>query len=981
MKTFNTYYTNKSELKAFLHEHSIENSTALLIQVFTAINKKAFIQALLSELKSILPSAIIIGSTSDGEIMNAKVSTQKTVLNFSLFEKTSIACFTTKHLENGYYSGQAVAKNLIEEDTKLIIAFADGLNTNGEAFLEGISSINDKTMVAGGLAGDNASFTKTYVFTKDSILSHGAVAVALNSEVLQVYNDYSFNWHSIGKFLTITKVKDNRVYTIDNHTAVETYIHYLGKEMEAGLPAIGIEFPLISLRDGVTVARAVLGKYDDGSLSFAGNFKEGDKVQFGYGNPEEILEYSKNMLKRVASHSSEAIFVYSCMARRHFMPDIIESETLPFNQIAPVTGFFTYGEFFTGKKPELLNQSMTLVSLSENTKEIKDISSYDYYATPNTSSTNALIHLVNVASSESMKKEVFSHTQSIFETLFKTSPDGILLIENGMFIESNQKMIDIFGYDSKDTFLALSPLDILSKREDNRLYALSALSKMKHFAPSHQTEEFECLATKADGSSFWTAILLTPISLSDRKFLYVVCRDISEKKAREVEILRQKDKLYHQAYHDELTDLPNRTLFMLELKNTLEEAEKLGNKLALVFVDLDRFKQINDSLGHLMGDKVIQVFAKRLRLVIAANEMVARLGGDEFLIVLQDVPTQEALIKKVEKILEITNQPMLIDSHRLYSSASIGISHYPKDDTDADNLLKYADAAMYKAKEAGGNNFQFYHHEMTALAYENVMMERDLRESIEAEDFEVYYQAQIDIKSQKIIGAEALVRWNHPTVGFLSPDMFIPLSVKTGLIIDLDLWVMDRAMKDFSQWYRDGLSPGVLALNVSMPQLESSEFLENLMSCVEKNHFAYEYLECEITETEVMKNPVKVITVLEKLHDLAVTIAIDDFGTGYSSLSYLKRLPIDKLKIDQSFIHDIENDDTAGAIVNTIIILANSLNLEVIAEGVETSAQEKFLSEHYCHQAQGYYYSRPIPAKAFKVLLQKQKLSATTPVR
>jgi len=975
MKSVNTYYTNMSMLKSFVATSDIQNTTSLLIQVFTANNNKAFIKKLLSQLKRLLPDAHIIGSTSDGEIMSGKVSTQKTVLSFSTFEKTEIVSYSVKHTEGGFYSGQAVAQNLIKKNTKLIITFADGLTTNGEAFLEGLNSIENNVMVAGGLAGDNATFTKTYVFTQDTIMSSGAVAVALNSNGLKVYNDYSFNWHRIGKLLTISKVKENRVYTIDNRTAIDTYIHYLGKEMKEGLPAVGIEFPLIFIHDGVTVARAVLGKHDDGSLTFAGNFKRGEKVQFGYGNPKEILAYSQSMFERVSSHSSEAIFVYSCMARRHFMPDVIEEETLPFNQISPVAGFFTYGEFFTSSTAKLLNQSMTLVSLSENDTSIQNIEFYENPSLPTTSSTNALINLVNVTSIESMKKEMFINTQSIFETLFRTSPDGILLIENEVFIETNQKMIDIFGYVSKEEFLKLSPLDLMPKRQADRGYSLIALTQMKDLAENDNIQEFEWLAQKSDGSTFWTDILLTPIELSNRKLLYVVCRDISEKKATELEILRQKDTLYHQAYHDDLTGLPNRTLFMIELKKSLEEAKISENKLALVFIDLDRFKEINDSLGHLMGDQVITVVAKRLRLVIGSHDLIARLGGDEFLILLKDVETQEAVITKVEKILRITNEPMFIDSHRLYSSASIGISHYPSDDTDADNLLKYADAAMYKAKDEGGNNFQFYRQEMTALAYENVMMERDLRESMKAKDFEVYYQPQVHLKTGLIIGAEALVRWHHPTVGFLSPNIFIPLSIKTGLIIELDLWVMDTAMKNFSQWYKEGLAPGVLALNVNMQRLESSDFIDDIMKSIEKHSFAYHWLECELTETEVMKNPVKVIKILEELHNLGITIAIDDFGTGYSSLSYLKRLPIDKLKIDQSFIQDIGHDETAMAIVNTIIVLAQSLNLAVIAEGVETRLQEKFLAEHGCDQAQGFYYAKPLPAKDFKALLQKQKLS------
>jgi len=976
MKSLNTYYTNVNNLEYFIMDSDIENSPFLLIQVFTSKNNKAFIRELLFHLRRLLPDAVIIGSTTDGEIMYGKVSTHETVLNFTTFEHTRLECYASKHSKNGYYSGKAVATNLIEEDTKLIIAFGDGLTTNGEAFLEGFNSVNNEIRVSGGLAGDNAAFSHTYVFTRDKIMSNGAVAVALNSEVLQVYTDYSFNWHHVGKLLTITRVDGNRVYTIDKRSALDTYIHYLGPEMSEGLPAVGIEFPLISKRNGMSIARAVLKKHDDGSLSFAGNFREGDQVQFGYGDPEQILRYSQIMFDRVRDHASEAIFVYSCMARRHFMPDIIEEETLPFNKIAPVSGFFTYGEFFTDTHPELLNQAMTLVSLSENDTIVEGLDFHEKEPLPKTSSTHALIHLVNMTSAEAMQKEIFINTQSIFETLFKTSPDGILLIENDLLIECNQKMLDLFDWDSKEEFLQLSASDFMPRRQPNGQTSLRILQKKMLLALRHKAQEFEWFVKKGDGSGFWILVKLTYIKLNDRKLLYFVCRDISEKKEIDLEILRQKDALYHQAYHDDLTGLPNRTLFMLELKKTLKEAGKAVSKVALVFIDLDRFKQINDSLGHLMGDKVITIIAQRLRLVVSREDTVARLGGDEFLILLKNIESKEDIITKVEKILKITNEPMFIENHRLYSSASIGISYYPEDDRDGENLLKYADAAMYKAKDEGGNNFQFYIQEMTATAYEHVMMERDLRESMKAKDFEIYYQPQVDLQTGRIIGAEALIRWNHPTVGFLSPDIFIPLSIKTGLIVELDVWVMNNAMKNFSQWYKEGLSPGTLALNINMQQLQSLDFVENIVHCVEKYQFKYRWLECEITETEVMRNPIKVIKILEKLHDLGMTIAIDDFGTGYSSLSYLKKLPIDKLKIDQSFIKDIGDDETAMAIVNTIIVLAKSLKLEVIAEGVENRYQEKFLAEHGCHQAQGYYYSTPLPAIDFKALLYQQKLIA-----
>jgi len=973
MKSINTYYSGVAVLHAFILSEDIKDSPSLLIQVFTAQNDKVFIEELLRHLTDALPQAVIIGSTTDGEIMNGKVSTHQTVLSFTRFEHTTLQTHTESHQQDGFFSGKSLAKALIKEDTKLIIAFADGLHTNGDALLDGIHSIAPTVVVAGGLAGDNGTFKQTYVFTKEGIVLKGAAAVALNSRHLNVYNDYSFNWRRIGKELTITKVKNNRVYTIDNRTAVDTYIHYLGKEMAEGLPAIGIEFPLISMRNGIMVARAVLSKHDDGSLSFAGNLKVGDKVQFGYGDPMEILKCSDGILNHVKEKPSEGIFVYSCMARRHFMPDLIDAETLPLQSISPTAGFFTYGEFFTSTKKELLNQSMTIVSLSENDRLPKPNVDRVSQETPlTTTSINALIHLVNTTGHEAMEQEALRQAQSTFEILFQKSPDGIVLIENNRLIECNQKILDIFGYTSKETFLNTTPLQIFPRRQPDGSHSFIKLKQMREKVLESGNNELELLLKKQNGETFWSDIILTSTVLNGRDIIYVVCRDITQRKEMELELSRQKNILYYQANHDALTGLPNRSLSMKELKMGLEEATKLNNELVLMFLDLDRFKRINDSLGHDVGDKVIHIIGERLKKSIRKEDMVARLGGDEFLVMMKGIDQHEDILVKARRILQVLDEPVSIEHHTLYTSASIGISRYPTDASSADNLLKYADTAMYKAKEEGGNNFQFYSSEMTDMAYEHVMMEKDLREGIKNENFEVYYQPQINIQSEKVIGLEALVRWNHPTVGLLSPDIFLPMVEKTGLIIELDQWVMRTAMKEISNWYREGLNPGVLALNTSMKQLEYPDLQykieENFQAC----DFQAPWLELEITETEVMKKPDQVILILERLHELGISIAIDDFGTGYSSLSHLKRLPIDKLKIDKSFIADIPNNEDAVAIVNTMIALSESLRLNVIAEGVENKAQRDFLFASGCHNVQGYYYSKPLNAQEMKKILIAQ---------
>ena len=970
MRSFNMYYKDFNNLKEFIESNNISNSKSLLIQVFTGICEKDFIENLQDELNTLLGDAVVIGATTDGEIMNGDISTHATVISFTIFEDTRLTYGGIKHKQNGYFSGEYLAKNLIEKDTKLLIGFVDGLHSNGEAFLDGISSVDSSVIVSGGLAGDNATFTKTYVFTKDFISSKGAVCVAFSGEKLKVNNRYSFNWRRVGRELTLTKVDGNRVYTIDDRTAVETYMHYLGEEMAEGLPAIGIEFPLIMTRDGVKVARAVLAKHNDGSLSFAGNLKEGDKVQIGYGDPEEILNHSKAFVKSIYDYNPEVIFVYSCMARRHFMAENTYKEIAPLQKIAPVSGFFTYGEFFTGYRKELLNETMTTVILSEDDsiKGLKELNLPEI-TIPSATSMNALIHLTNVTAKEAMREESLRKEKDTFEILFNKSPNGLAIVDNHRFLKVNNQFIQIFGYENVDEFLKESIRKFIPKKQLNSNISLSKMISIENRVLSENIDiQVEWLLMKKNGKPFWADITFTSMFLDGKNMIYIICRDISHKKEMELELENQKKILYRQAYYDTLTDLPNRAFFMKELDNSLVNGSE---DLVILFIDLDRFKQINDSLGHATGDKVLKLISDRLQRAIRKDDIVARLGGDEFLVLIRDVRSDNDILIIAQKILKYIEKRMYIDHYRLYVSASIGIAKTSADGYNAENLLKYADTAMYKAKEGSSNKFKFYTTDMTDVAYDDFIMERDLREAIKKSEFILYYQPQVDMSSGKISGVEALIRWIHPEKGLLFPDAFIPLAEKTGLIVDLDLWVMTQAMKDMSKWKEEKIFDGVLGLNMSVKLLEYTKFEKRLYENLKKYNFKHEWLELEVTESDVMQNSKEVIPILERIHKRGISISIDDFGTGYSSLSQLKKLPISRLKIDRSFITDLPDNKDDIAIVKTIVSFSKSLNLDIIAEGVEDISQRDFLLKEGCSFAQGYLYSKPIDEDSLKLLLKK----------
>ena len=475
-----------------------------------------------------------------------------------------------------------------------------------------------------------------------------------------------------------------------------------------------------------------------------------------------------------------------------------------------------------------------------------------------------------------------------------------------------------------------------------------------------------------DGANRYIELSASPLFDKEKNCIGIIesARDITEHLIVQNELTEQKNILDYQAHHDALTGLPNRVLFSDRLEQMIEKSKRDDLQFALLFIDLDHFKEINDSLGHEVGDEILKTVSGRLQEVVREEDTIARLGGDEFTVILGELSLTQDASRIANKILEALSRPMSVNDNVLYVSSSIGISIYPDDGRSAQNLLKFADSAMYKAKAEGRNNHQYYNATMTELAFERVVMETSLREALQKKEFTVYYQAQVDGTRDKIIGMEALVRWNHPSMGLVSPAKFIPLAESTGIIIELDRIVMKKAMTQVAKWYKAGLNPGVLAMNLAVKQLQQVDFLEMFKSLMQETECKAEWIELEVTEGQIMTNPEKAIKILTQISDLGVKLAVDDFGTGYSSLAYLKRLPIDKLKIDQTFVRDLPDDEEDAGITKAVIALAKSLNLRVIAEGVETKEQRDFLVENGCENIQGYYYSKPIPADAFEVLLK-----------
>jgi diguanylate cyclase (GGDEF)-like protein/PAS domain S-box-containing protein len=551
--------------------------------------------------------------------------------------------------------------------------------------------------------------------------------------------------------------------------------------------------------------------------------------------------------------------------------------------------------------------------------------------------------------------------RGIFENavvgIFQSAPDG-------RFLNINTALANMHGYDTPAELL-----ESISLSGSKLLVDTAGMNKLAKAAEEcgavHGAELEICCK---DGSRKWVRVNLRVLRDTVGK---VVLRegtveDITEHKAAQ-------ERMQFLAYYDALTELPHRAHLKDRLENAITGARRRGEKIALLFIDLDRFKNINDSFGHPFGDAVLKDVAKRLRGCAAESNMVARVGGDEFLMLLDNLkdPADAAIV--ASRLMVAMKPGFIVQGRSLSVGCSIGISIFPDHGEDGETLIRNADVAMYSSRANGRGNVRFFTDEMNAQVLERLNMDNNLQLALEQEEFFLVYQPQIDIERGRITGVEALLRWKHPGFGLIPPDRFIPIAEDNGLILPIGEWVLRTACRQAHRWQEEGLRAIPVAVNVSAVQFRQDNFLALIRRALQETGLAPEYLELEITESVLLSNEELTLSVLRGLKEMGVRLSIDDFGTGYSCLSYLRQYPIDKLKIDQSFIRDCVVNCDGAAITASIISMAHSLRLNVIAEGVETEAQMSFLRHHQCGEIQGYYFSRPVPADEAAVLLKREE--------
>jgi diguanylate cyclase (GGDEF)-like protein/PAS domain S-box-containing protein len=582
--------------------------------------------------------------------------------------------------------------------------------------------------------------------------------------------------------------------------------------------------------------------------------------------------------------------------------------------------------------------------------------------------TNDMIESISRAE-ESLKE-----SEEKFGSLFKHSNDAILLYDlEGNIIDFNQKVLEQFRYDQSEiSSLKISDLHVTEDLETSE----RAFKKLL----GDEFVNFEVNFRNKDGEVFPAEVSSSLFDIGGKKVIQSIIRDITHRK-------RAVDQIVYMAYHDTLTKLPNRLLLKDRLKQALASARQYNRLVATLFLDLDNFKHTNDTLGHDVGDLLLQEVSDRLIKYVRTSDSIARLdnmeleptiarlGGDEFTILLTEIRDAQDAAKVAQRILELFKQPFNIKGHKIFITTSIGISLYPYDGNDVDTMLKNADTAMYHAKNLGRNNYQFYKQSMNVAILQRLELENKLRQALEQREFELYYQPQVEICSNHIVGMEALIRWRHPELGMLLPKTFLYLAEETGLIIPIGEWMLYHACARNRAWQKAGLHPVRVTVNISGVHFRQKNFIETVQKILYDTGLEPQYLEMELTENILMHETENVMNTLKALKSLGLRFSIDHFGTGYSSLSYLKRFSADSLKIDRSFVKDLIMHPDDNALIKAIIALAQNLNLEVVAEGVETEQQLAFLYEQGTRVVQGSLFCPPLPADSLTSILREGKCS------
>ncbi|GAA0314481.1 hypothetical protein GCM10008967_01240 [Bacillus carboniphilus] len=968
MKSFNLLFQSEELFIQFVKKHELNEYPNVLVSVFCGKVYETTIEKVANIIQTHIPRAAVIGCTTDGEIMGGTHTSEEIVISFTVFEKTEVKSFSIKDINkfNAKFLGEDIGMSHTTIDTKAIIILSSHDANESTLFIEGIQKVAPNTEVAGGLAGDNGHYKKQLVFDGKQIIENGIVGVVLDSQVLQAHTGYHSKWKEVGRPFLITKASGNIVYSIEQKKPLQILKQYLGQGFISRLPISSAEFPFV-LKNSMEKRPIFIRKVEEnGAIQLSEEVTEGDELTFAYADTETLIDHSTRGLKKLAKKSVESIFVFPCMSRRRFFSDFTNYELRILEQIAPSVGFFCYGEIVKKDQNLLIEgNAMTYLALSES-KGSKEVPKHiiKFKGTNQVNTMMAFTQLME-ASTEDLRQmhDNVQLSEQYYRSLFDHNSDVVYSTDlNGRFTSANPSFEEVFGYE-KSEFLGKSALKFIQDKDIPRV--------RNHFYRTMRGKEqfYELEVVSKNGSTHMLHIKNIPIIVNGEMVgVYGIGRDITEK-------IRTEEKVTHLAHFDHETGLANRTLFSEMVVDQIKKAKKKKRSLAAMFIDMDRFKIINDSLGHTAGDYVLKELAYRIQNSLPRGSFMGRFGGDKFTVLISQDGTEKDYYDIAYRISENIKKPVIFDQQEFFISSSIGVSMYPTDGTDSDTLLRNSDAAMNRAKLMGGSRIVFFSSELNEKAIKRLEMERELRKALKRNEFHLVFQPIVDLKTNRITGSEALIRWVHPRYGTVAPGVFIPIAEETGIIKEIGEWVLKEACNQNANWHKQGYNDLTISVNVSAHQLLDPAFVLQVDRAIEESGLSPEFLYLELTESVMIGNLDYCLRVMNELQHMGINISIDDFGTGYSSLSYIKTLPANRLKIDKSFIDHLSRNAPDLAVVQAVIMMGNGLNMNVVAEGVETKEQASVLLDLQCEYVQGYYFSRPLQKEDFEKQLPTQFLT------
>ncbi len=957
-KTYSCIYTNDDQLYSFIEDHELTTYSNVLVQVFSGTTDKEKLKRLLTALQIYIPLGIVTGCTASGEIFEGKLSENNIILTFTVFKTSTIKSLyiETDQFNNSIDIGRQLSA-FTEAETKALILFFAGYEMNAQTVLELLHENHPQVIAAGGYAGCMKTAEDSLVFNQDTIISNGITAVALQGDQLNAESYVNYQLEEIGRPFTVTKAHGTSIFEIDGKDPLLLMKQYLGENNASHISQASMEFPFLHEYKGEKLPVFITSIQQDGSIKVSRPVNEGDQLSFAYTNIQNMIQHTSDWMDKLSQQSPQSIFVYNCIAKMNYSQDFTEKELAMLQSIAPSNGVFLHGEvgYTHGRQPKMLGHSFSCLALTEGPVKNKGNSSFTYEIPHYIKTIDSLTRLMRASLKDIEKlNNSLSLSEQHFRSLFDHNTDIVYSTDlNGVFTSVNTTFEKIFNY-SKDEVVGTSALNYINPADEQRIRLHYAL------ALKGQDQQYTIELRSKYGETNIYQIKNIPVIVNGETVgVYGIGKNITELKKIE-------EKVTELSYFDTLTGLPNRVRFIEQLEEFTRKAEKQNRMFAVLSVDIDRFKFINDGFGHDAGDLILKELSERIEKVLTAGTYLSSFGGDKFSLVFSRTKDMEDVMKKAKNILQEIAKPAYYEGKEFFLTASIGVSLYPNDGEDQNSLIKNADIAMNRSKKHGGNRITFFSMEMDRHAMARLELESYLRKALQKNEFHLCYQPLINLESGNVYGSEALIRWNHPILGVVSPADFIPLAEETGIIEEIGAWVLKTACIQNKKWQRQGLGMLSISVNVSANQFQQPNFVEQVKQALINADLEAKYLTLELTESTMLNDVDYSIQVMKSLQELGVKVSIDDFGTGYSSLSYLRNLPINTLKIDRSFINNLKLDTSDIAIVKAIITMGQGLDMQVVAEGVETEEQIELLKEMKCHYAQGFFYHKPLKSTDFE---------------